>query len=179
VLRASTNPCKWVWVKPLLNVSVGPDRAWIFPYVEYPVERRGRDVTVLRPVVEVTLVGSEDTTKVAALVDSGCENTLVGPWLPRTIGVKPDPSTEFTLGIGGAPRKVRMCQMTLRLHSPDGGETVEWHPDVGVIMSNWEPPFPAVLGQVGFFDAFTVTMHRGAQVLVVEDWMTFDKRFTV
>lgn len=27
-----------------------------------------------------------------------------------------------------------------------------------------------VLGQVGFFDRFTVTMHRGAQVVVVEPW---------
>jgi len=36
-----------------------------------------------------------------------------------------------------------------------------------------------VLGQVGFFDRFTVTMSRQAMLLSIEDWDAFDERFGV
>jgi hypothetical protein len=35
-----------------------------------------------------------------------------------------------------------------------------------------------VLGQVGFLDQFTVTFHRGAALLAIEDWSAFDARFS-
>jgi len=43
----------------------------------------------------------------------------------------------------------------------------------------WEPAWPAVLGQVGFFDRFTVTMSRQAMLLSIEDRDAFDERFGV
>ena len=163
-------------------MSSGPDRPWIFPYVEEPVQRGyppGED-SVLRPLVEITVVGPLDTEKVAALVDTGSENILVGPWAPRVLGIKPDPRTEIELGIGGGARKVQFCDVDLQLHNPDDpDEVLEWRPEVGVIMGQWDPPFPAVLGQRGFFDRFTVTIHRGVPAIVVERWEAFDRRFTI
>jgi hypothetical protein len=162
-------------------VSYGPRRPWVFPYVEEPVYRGHPpdQRSVLRPLLELTIVGDIDEAKVAALVDSGAENTLLGPWLPRAVGLNPDPSTEIVLGVGGGKRRVQFCDLTLRLSCPDEGAEpdVEWQAEVGVLVDAWEPPFPAVLGQLGFFDKFTVTLHRGVPAIVVEDWAAFDKRF--
>jgi hypothetical protein len=161
-------------------VSSGPNEPWIFPYVEEPVQRGypPDSDSVLRPLVEVTIVGPLDESKVAALVDSGAEDTLLAPWTLRALGLEPDPATEIELGIGGRPRKVRFCDVDLHLHSPsDPEEYVDWRTEVGVIMSQWEPPFSLVLGQRGFFDKFTVTIHRGVPAVVVEDWTAFDGRF--
>jgi hypothetical protein len=36
-----------------------------------------------------------------------------------------------------------------------------------------------LLGQHGFFDRFSVSMHRSAALTVVEDWGAFDDRFGV
>ena len=36
-----------------------------------------------------------------------------------------------------------------------------------------------ILGQVGFFDQFTVSMSRNAQAMAVEVWDTFDRRFGI
>lgn len=44
-------------------------------------------------------------------------------------------------------------------------------------MPQWQAPFPIVVGQVGFLDQFTVTFHRGAATLAIEDWDAFDTRF--
>jgi hypothetical protein len=36
-----------------------------------------------------------------------------------------------------------------------------------------------LLGQHGFFDRSTVSMHRSAALVVVEDWQSFDDRFGI
>jgi len=41
----------------------------------------------------------------------------------------------------------------------------------------WQAPFALVLGQYGFLDQFTVTVHRGAATLAIEEWDAFDARF--
>lgn len=41
------------------------------------------------------------------------------------------------------------------------------------------PLFSVILDRVGFFDRFTVTIHRGAAALAVEVWEAFDERFGV
>jgi hypothetical protein len=92
-------------------VGHGPERPWLFPYVEEPVNRRypPDQTSVLRPIIELTIIGSLDEVKVGGLVDSGAENTLLGPWIPRAIGLDPDPNTEISLGMGGSGRRVQFC----------------------------------------------------------------------
>lgn len=41
----------------------------------------------------------------------------------------------------------------------------------------WQAPFALVVGQVGFLDHFTVTFHRGAASLAIEEWDAFAARF--
>ncbi len=150
----------------------------LFPYVEDPAGRRGRET--LRPVVAVRLHGeSEAPTKVAALVDSGSEHTLAAPLLARAIGIEPDESREFTIGIGGGARLVRPAQVTIELYprlDTDDPPLTTWDTEVG-FFATWEPPWAVLLGQVGFFDKFTVTMSRLAQALAIERKETFDERF--
>lgn len=40
-----------------------------------------------------------------------------------------------------------------------------------------DAPFAMVLDQVGLLDQFTVTVHRGAAMLALEEWSAFDTRF--
>lgn len=151
---------------------------WLFPYVEDPAGRKGRET--LRPVVAVRLTGdSVAPTKVAALVDSGSEHTLAAPLLARAIGIEPDESREFTIGIGGGARLVRPAQVTIGLFpelDTEDPPLTSWEAEVG-FFTKWEPPWAVLLGQVGFFDKFTVTMSRLAQALAVERKETFDERF--
>jgi hypothetical protein len=129
--------------------------------------RYGDGRSVLRPVLEVQLAGAEDV-KILALVDSGSEHTLAAPSMARLLGVKPEADRAITLAIGGKPRRVRFTQVTLRLspRSPSSGDPWQWRADVG-FLTDWEPPWLVVLGQVGFFDEFTVSMNRRTRTLAV------------
>jgi len=84
------------------------------------------------------------------------------------------------LGSAAKPVEVRFCDLTLRLHPPDGGdeEYVEWHAEVGFVR-RWRPTWPLLVGQVGFFDRFTVTMSRLAQHVALEPHDRFDQRFGI
>lgn len=73
--------------------------------------------------------------------------------------------------------EIRFADVVLRLGrygSPD--QFVEWRAEVG-FMHEWEPPWPAVLGQRGFLDQFTVTMSRLSQAIAIEHTSAFDDRF--
>jgi hypothetical protein len=63
---------------------VTPPFPWVYPYGE-DGPRRGR--VVLRPIVPLTLVGSEASTPVLALADTGCEHVLAAPWLANDVGI--------------------------------------------------------------------------------------------
>ncbi|HEX2295046.1 MAG TPA: hypothetical protein VHN37_07020 [Actinomycetota bacterium] len=115
----------------------------------------------------------------AALVDSGSEHTLAAPLLARAIGIEPDETREFTIGIGGGPRLVRPARVTIELFpelDSDDPPLTAWDTEVG-FFTRWDPPWAVLLGQVGFFDRFTVTMSRLAQALSIEDKDKFDERF--
>lgn len=57
---------------------------------------------VLRPVVPITLVGTEAAPTSWALLDSGCEHLLAAPWLANAVGVDPGQGhRRIDLGIGG------------------------------------------------------------------------------
>jgi hypothetical protein len=157
--------------------------SWVFPYVEEPHSkpRHPDGSPVLRPALEVALVGpAGEYQSVLALVDSGCEHTLAAPFLMRAIQADPDPNRELYLGIGGGSRQIRFTDVLLRLGPPgtSAEESEEWQAEIGFFTS-WEPPWPVILGQIGFFDHFTVTMNRYSQALAVEPFDEFDKRFQV
>ncbi|MBW3638948.1 MAG: retropepsin-like domain-containing protein [Actinobacteria bacterium] len=135
----------------------------------------------MRPVVPLTVVGTQVATPVLALVDSGCEHVLVAPWVAVDAGLDADRSDrQILLGIGGEPVTVRFVDAQLRLH-PDGGddsEYAEWEAEVGVV-KHWKPTWPALLGQVGFMDQFTISMSRLAMRLAVDARDSFDRRYGV
>ncbi len=154
---------------------------WIFPYGEDVVSRTSKvvDRLILRPFLPVSIVGLEEQ-RVLALVDSGAEHTLSGQGFARLIGVEPDPDRALTLGVGGAWRIAHFADVTLRLSPPGAPPTefVEWHTQVG-FFTQWEPPYGLLLGQIGFFDHFTVTMSRHSQALAIESVDEFDQRFNI
>ncbi|MPZ86529.1 MAG: hypothetical protein GEU81_00385 [Nitriliruptorales bacterium] len=53
-----------------------------------------------------------------------------------------------------------------------------WAAEVG-FFDQWEPAWPMLLGQVGFLDAFTVTMNRWARAVAVERLETWDERYPI
>jgi len=150
---------------------------WRYPYLlDVPRQRE-----VLRPTVRVRIVGSFPSFIEDALVDSGSEHTLIAPFLAEDAGVDLEhPNYEASIGMGGAVHDVRFADVTLRLQSPgdDDDDYFEWQAEIGV-PDVWRIPFPVLLGQHGFFDRFTITMHRSAALTVVEDWGAFDERFGV
>lgn len=116
-----------------------------------------------------------------ALVDSGSEHILAGPWLVSDTGVNPSRSKfETTLGIAGRSPCVKFVDMLIRPQHPDGDDDnyIEWETEVG-FPEHWRAPWPVLLGQHGFFDRFTVSMHRSAALTVLEDWDIFDQRFGI
>ena len=94
---------------------------------------------------------------------------MAGPWIAQAIGVDLTAADEYQLLIGGSARTVRFAPVQLLLPPPDGDLTraVEWQCDVG-FFDRWEPPWAAVLGQVGFFDHFTVMMSRMTMAVALE-----------
>ena len=158
-----------------------PSFPWAFPYTEDVVSRTSAvtDRTILRPAMKVTMVAGEEQS-VLALVDSGSEHTLSGMGLARVVDAQPDPDRELVLGVGGAWRKARFTGITLRLDAPEGSrnEYLEWEATVG-FFTQWEPPWGLLLGQIGFFDHFTVTMSRISQAFALEAVEEFDRRFGV
>jgi hypothetical protein len=158
-----------------------PSFPWVIPYTEDVVSRTSAvtDRTILRPAMKVTMVAHEEQGDLA-LVDSGSEHTLSGMGLARVIDAEPDPNREMVLGVGGAWRKARFTEITLRLDGPQGtgDERFEWEATVG-FFTQWEPPCGLLLGQIGFFDQFTVTMSRISQAFALEAVDEFDRRFGV
>lgn len=155
---------------------------WVFPYVREPRAPSSpfADRDLLRPAVPLRFVGPLGEQTVLSLVDSGSDHVFAAPWVAQAIGVDLHQALEGEVLIGGAPRRPRFVETRLVLPPPDGveGEPVEWQAQVG-FFDAWEPAWPAVVGQVGFFDRFTVTMSRVATLLAIEDWDEFDIRFGV
>jgi hypothetical protein len=83
-----------------------------------------------------------------------------------------------TLGIGGENVRVDFLPVRLRLHPPgaDLDLFTEWEAEVGFV-AHWRPPWSVLLGQVGFFDRWTITMHRHVRALAIEPFERFDERF--
>jgi hypothetical protein len=130
-------------------------------------------------VVSITLVGPEvdDDATLFALVDSGAERVLAAPGVARQIGVTPDGDHSTPLKIGGETRLVQPADVTLRLAPEPGMPGVEWQAEVGFFSEWTSAPWQVILGQVGFFDQFTVTFGRQALQLAIEEVEAFDQRY--
>ena len=85
------------------------------------------------------------------------------------IGIDNDSTDRLTLGIGGGVVEAQFAFVTLRLHRDHAanGDLVEWSTEVGFI-EPWDAEFYVILGQIGFFDNFTVSMSRTALTVHVE-----------
>lgn len=149
-----------------MDLAELPTSGWNFEYLELERPRRGRPV--FRPVVPIRL-GAEQPLPTAALVDSGSEHTLAAGWLMDELGIDKDSTDRLTLGIGGRVVEARFAFVTLRLHRDhsEGGDFVEWTTEVGFI-EPWHAEFFVILGQIGFFDNFSVSMSRTALTVHVE-----------
>lgn len=158
---------------------MAPPLPWVYPYQE---DGPRLDSVVLRPVVPISVMGTEAGTPVFALVDTGCEHILAAPWVAATAGVDPrDSKRELSLGLGGEIVRVRFLDLRLRLHPPGEGNDdvfLEWEDEVG-FLSHWKPTWPMLLGQMGFLKRFAVTMSRLAQAVAIEENDTFDRRYPV
>jgi hypothetical protein len=154
---------------------------WSFPYAEDvasgPTHPTGR--IVYRPVVSITLAGPEPEHDATffALVDSGAERVLAAPGVARQIAVTPDTDRATPLKIGGEKRLVHPADVTLRLAPEPGTPGVEWQAEVGFFSGWTSAPWQVILGQVGFFDQFTITFSRHGLLLAVEDVESFDQRY--
>jgi hypothetical protein len=155
----------------------------MFRYVEDPADELSRRLNrspPLRPVAPVRIIDHGTTPRVAALVDSGSERTLASPTLARAAGVDLRQAPEGLLHIGGGVRQVRFATVRLELYGDlldDEAESLlSWDAEVG-FFDRWYPPWAMVLGGVGFFDRFTVALHRAAAAFVIEPWDAFDERY--
>lgn len=162
---------------------------WIFRY-EDEGRTQGTEFLrkpLLRPVVVVRALGTHlGSQNVQALVDSGADHVLAAPWIAQDIGVTPDASRELMVQIGGAHRKVRFADVAIQLLPPefsvseggyDPGSVFEWYTQVGFFLEWNNPPWSMVLGQIGFFDRFTITFNRESQALAVTHLEDFDARY--
>jgi hypothetical protein len=142
-----------------------PRSGWDFEYIEIERPRRGR--SIFRPAVPVRL-SSDQPLPTAALVDSGSEHTLAARWLMEDFAINRTDIDRLTLGIGGRVVEALFAPVTIRLHREHSGdEFVEWTTDVGFI-EPWDAEFFVILGQIGFFDQFTVAMSRTSLTVHIE-----------
>ena len=154
-----------------------PALPWRYPFqLDAPRQRQ-----ILRPIVSAQLIGADPSTPFKALVDSGSEHVLAAPWLASDAAVDlRNPKYSLRLGIGGENPLVNFTDVRIRLLHPQGDDDhfIEWETEVG-FPEHWRAPWPMLLGQHGFFDKFTVAMHRDAALTVIEEWGTFDQRFGI
>jgi hypothetical protein len=114
-----------------------------------------------------------------ALIDSGCEHVLAAPGLARAIGLDLAGATrKVELGIGGDTVPFHFLDATVRIHPPDASvdEFVEWEAEIG-FGGTWKAPWSILLGQHGFFDMFTLSMHRQVGAAVVDEYGAMDRHY--
>ena len=105
-----------------------------------------------------------------ALVDSGSEHNLALRWLADELGLDLESSADrLVLGIGGRSVEAVFAEVDLHLYREhDGDDYVRWRADVGFLQP-WDAEFYLILGQTGFYDAFTITMNRRLLTVLVHD----------
>ncbi len=165
------------WGDPRLTLDI-PPFPWIYPYEE---DGPRLESVVLRPVVPISVAGTDVSAPSLALVDSGCEHVVAAPWVADAAGLDARQShKEILLGLGGESLHVRFVDARLRLHPPgieDDDLFIEWEDEVGLV-GHWKPTWPILLGQTAFMKRFTVTMSRHSQAVAIDDAEAFDRRYS-
>lgn len=157
-------------------MTAPPPFPWIYPYeVDETAARDGRHV--LRPMVPVRLGGLLDIRD-RGLIDSGSDHVLIAPYIARALGCdRAEQGEGFFLGVGGEHQWVTPAAVNLELLPPGGnGSGASWNCEA-LVVSRWTPSFGVLLGGCGFLDQFTVTMHRGVQAFVIDEYESFEQRF--
>jgi hypothetical protein len=169
-------------------------RPWLYPYRQ-DVQLGWHGELVVRPLLPVSLVnGDRGTPQLAGLVASGADLTLVSDVLAEQLGIDlEDNEGEGTHRFGIGEVKARYKTIDLRLHSPDdlclhspdaeqdpnveqGPDAAEdgyrqwrqWRSRIGFV-EDWPSNGLVVLGNVGFFDQFSVAIGGPSKAVVVED----------
>ena len=132
-------------------------------------QAEGRSTCCCHSALGAPLSDGQPST-LGALVDSGSEHTLAAGWLAEDLVVDLDQSHDrLLLGIGGRSVEAVFADVELRLyrdHASD--EYVAWRTEVGFLMP-WDAEFFVILGQIGFYDQFTVTMNRRVLTVPIQD----------
>ena len=147
-------------------------RPWLYPYRQ-DAQLGWRGELVLRPLLPVSLVnGDRETPRLAGLVASGADLTLVSDVLAEQLGIGlEDYEGEGDHLAAGGVVRARYKTIDLRLHSPDAeqDEYREWRSKIGFVQDCWYSNGLVVLGSVGFFDQFEVAISAFAHEVAVAD----------
>jgi len=162
-------------------------RPWRYSY-RRDVQLGWRGELVLRPLLPVSLVnGDRGTPRLAGLVASGADLTLVSNLLAEQLGI----GLEDYVGEGdhlaaGGVVRAKYKTIDLRLHSPDDlclhspdaaqdaaedgyRQWRQWRSKIGFVQDCWPSNGLVVLGNVGFFDQFEVAISAFAHSVAVAD----------
>ena len=147
---------------------------WLYPYRQ-DAQLGWRGETVLRPLLPVSLVnGDRGTPRLAGLVASGADLTLVSNLLAEQLGIDlEDYEGEGDHLAAGGVVRARYKTIDLRLHAPDAEQDEyrqwrQWRSRIGFV-EDWPSNGFVVLGNVGFFDQFSVAIGGPSKAVVVED----------
>ena len=145
---------------------------WLYPYRQDVQSSRSGE-PVLRPLLPVSLVnGARGTPRLAGLVASGSDMTLVSDVLAEQLGIGlEDYEGEGDHLAAGGVVRARYKTIDLRLHAPDAAETGyrQWRSRIGFVVEDWPSNGLVVLGGVGFFDQFRVAIGGSSQAVAIED----------
>jgi hypothetical protein len=158
-------------------------RPWLYPYRQ-DAQLGWHGELVLRPLLPVSLVnGDRRTPRLAGLVASGADLTLVSGLLAEQLGIGlEDYEGEGAHRFGIGVVRARYKTIDLRLHAPDAERDPdaehspdteqdgyrEWRSRIGFVQ-DWPSNGFVVLGNVGFFDQFEVAISAFAHSVAVVD----------
>lgn len=124
-----------------------------FPYVKIPTSDPRRK-WISRPIIPVTLFGSEQSVNIDALIDSGADKCLFHNEIGREIGLEVEKGMKETFsGIAGKEISAFIHKIQLQIKGIE--KTIE-------ISAGFTdaPGVFAILGQEGFFDNFRIKFER-------------------
>jgi hypothetical protein len=145
---------------------------WLYPYRQ-DAQLGWHGEQVLRPLLPVSLVnGDRGTPRLAGLVASGAELTLVSGLLAEQLGIGlEDYEGEGDHLAAGGVVRARYKTIDIRLHSPDAEQDGyrQWRSRIGFVQNCWYSNGLLVLGSVGFFDQFEVAIGGPSQAVAIAD----------
>jgi hypothetical protein len=145
---------------------------WLYPFRQ-DAQLGWHGELVLRPLLPVSLVnGDRETPRLAGLVASGADLTLVSALLAEQLGIDlEDYEGEGDHLAAGGVVRARYKTIDVRLHAPDAEQDGyrEWRSRIGFVKNCWYSNGLVVLGNVGFFDQFMVAIGGSSQAVAVTD----------